>query len=35
MHPVIKLYQIFPGVVEWGMLKMLEKRQGSAPAAAK
>jgi short-subunit dehydrogenase len=35
MHPVIKLYQFFPGVVEWGMLKMLEKRQGSAPAAAK
>jgi short-subunit dehydrogenase len=25
MHPVIKLYQLFPGVVEWGMLKMLPK----------
>jgi short-subunit dehydrogenase len=35
MQPVIKLYQLFPGVVEWGMLKMLQKRQGSAPAAAK
>jgi short-subunit dehydrogenase len=23
MHPVIKLYQLFPGLVEWGMLKML------------
>ena len=22
MHPVIKLYQLFPGVVEWGMRKM-------------
>ena len=25
MHPVIKLYQLFPGVVEWGMLKMIRK----------
>jgi short-subunit dehydrogenase len=22
MHPVIKLYQLFPGLVEWGMRKM-------------
>lgn len=22
MHPVIKLYQLFPGLVEWGMIKM-------------
>jgi uncharacterized protein len=22
MHPVIKLYQLFPGVVEWGMTRM-------------
>ena len=25
MHPVIKLYQLFPGIVEWGMLKMIRK----------
>jgi short-subunit dehydrogenase len=25
MHPVVKLYQMFPGVVEWGMMKMLPK----------
>ncbi|HSS96608.1 MAG TPA: SDR family oxidoreductase [Terriglobales bacterium] len=25
MHPVIKLYQLFPGVVDWGMLKMIRK----------
>src|ERR1044071_7574829 len=25
MHPVIKLYQLFPGVVEWGMLKMIRQ----------
>jgi short-subunit dehydrogenase len=25
MHPVIKLYQIAPGLVEWGMLKMARK----------
>jgi short-subunit dehydrogenase len=25
MHPVIKLYQLFPGVVEWGMLRMIRK----------
>jgi uncharacterized protein len=27
MHPIIKLYQLFPGVVERGMVKMLERRQ--------
>ncbi|MBZ5573889.1 MAG: SDR family NAD(P)-dependent oxidoreductase [Acidobacteriia bacterium] len=26
MHPVIKLYQLFPGLVEWGMGKMLRRR---------
>jgi len=25
MHPVIKLYQLFPGVVEWGMTRTLKK----------
>ena len=30
MHPVIKLYQLFPGIVEWGMVRMLEKRKTSA-----
>src|SRR5581483_5023364 len=25
MHPMIKLYQIFPGVVEWGMTRMLRR----------
>lgn len=23
MHPVVKLYQLFPSLVEWGMLKMM------------
>jgi short-subunit dehydrogenase len=23
MHPVVKLYQLFPGLVEWGMIKMM------------
>jgi short-subunit dehydrogenase len=27
MHPVIKLYQLFPGLVEWGMLKMVARRK--------
>jgi short-subunit dehydrogenase len=27
MHPMIKLYQLFPGVVEWGMSRMLAKRE--------
>ena len=25
MHPAIKMYQLFPGVVEWAMLKMARK----------
>jgi short-subunit dehydrogenase len=27
MHPVIKIYQLFPGLVEWGMVKMARKRE--------
>jgi len=27
MHPVIKLYQLFPGLVEWGIIKSLRRRQ--------
>jgi short-subunit dehydrogenase len=27
MHPVIKLYQLFPGLVEWGMSKMVSRKQ--------
>jgi short-subunit dehydrogenase len=23
MHPVVKLYQLFPGLVEWGMMKVM------------
>jgi short-subunit dehydrogenase len=26
MHPVIKLYQLFPGLVEWSMVKMARER---------
>ena len=26
MHPVIKLYQLFPGLVEWGMTRTLRQR---------
>jgi len=26
MHPVIKLYQLLPGLVEWGMARMLRQR---------
>jgi hypothetical protein len=22
MHPVVKLYQLFPSLVEWGMMKV-------------
>jgi short-subunit dehydrogenase len=32
MHPVVKLYQLVPGLVEWGMAKMMnrsEHRDGS------
>jgi uncharacterized protein len=25
MHPVIKLYQLFPNLVEWGMMKMMPR----------
>jgi len=25
MHPMIKLYQLFPGMVEWGMTRVLKK----------
>ncbi len=25
MHPVVKLYQLFPRVVEWGMLKAIPR----------
>jgi hypothetical protein len=24
MHPMVKLYQLFPGLVEWGMARMLK-----------
>jgi short-subunit dehydrogenase len=27
MHPPIKLYQLFPGLVEWAMVKMMRGRQ--------
>jgi short-subunit dehydrogenase len=27
MHPVIKLYQLLPGLVEWGMAKRLPRRE--------
>jgi short-subunit dehydrogenase len=26
MHPVIKLYQLFPGIVEWAMVRMARER---------
>jgi len=26
MHPVIKLYQLFPGLVEWGMTRMASRK---------
>ena len=35
MHPVIKLYQLFPGIVEWGMVRMLQKRRSPDPSLAK
>jgi uncharacterized protein len=25
MHPVVKLYQLFPGLIEWGMAKMVRR----------
>jgi short-subunit dehydrogenase len=27
MHPMIKLYQLFPGLVEWSMVKMARQRE--------
>ncbi len=30
MHPVIKLYQLFPGLVEWGMANRLMRREQTA-----
>lgn len=27
MHPVVKLYQLFPRVVEWGMMRMMPKAE--------
>jgi len=27
MHPAIKLYQLFPGMVEWSMVKMVRQRE--------
>jgi len=27
MHPVLKLYQLFPGVVEWGMTRMARRAE--------
>jgi short-subunit dehydrogenase len=35
MHPVIKLYQLFPGVVEWGMLKMLDRKELTSQASGR
>jgi len=29
MHPVVKLYQLFPGFVGWGMKQMLRHRDGT------
>jgi short-subunit dehydrogenase len=26
MHPVVKIYQLFPGLVEWSMIRMTRKR---------
>lgn len=30
MHPVVKLYQLFPSLVEWGMMKMMPKSEKPA-----
>src|SRR5438552_15428985 len=27
MHPVVKLYQLFPGVVEWGMMRTARRTE--------
>jgi short-subunit dehydrogenase len=32
MHPVIKLYQLFPRLVEWGMNRMLQRQHAGPPA---
>ncbi len=29
MHPVVKLYQLFPGLVEWGMMKVMPRPAGT------
>ena len=31
MHPVVKLYQLFPGLVEWGMMKMMPRPKPQEP----
>jgi hypothetical protein len=28
MHPVVKLYQLFPSLVEWGMMKVMPRPAG-------
>lgn len=33
LHPVIKLYQLFPGVVEWGMARRLSRGETQSQAA--
>jgi short-subunit dehydrogenase len=32
MHPVVKLYQLFPSLVEWGMTKMMPPPEAEKPA---
>jgi short-subunit dehydrogenase len=32
MHPVIKLYQLFPGLVEWGMMKVMPRPEPGKPS---
>ncbi len=31
MHPVVKLYQLFPGLVEWGMMKVIPRPEPGKP----
>ncbi|HET7442503.1 MAG TPA: SDR family NAD(P)-dependent oxidoreductase, partial [Terriglobales bacterium] len=33
LHPVIKLYQLFPGVVEWGMARRISGGETQSQAA--
>ncbi|MFY9562513.1 MAG: SDR family NAD(P)-dependent oxidoreductase, partial [Terriglobales bacterium] len=33
MHPVVKLYQLFPGLVEWGMMKVIPQPETSGTSA--